>query len=305
MHRIINQGRIRVLELYCGIGGCAAAMHDKAEVVSAVDIDCDALDVYRTNFPHPTLRRTLESLPAAFFGHANADLWWMSPPCQPYTQRGRHRDLDDPRAQSLKAILQHLAQVRPRYVALENVAGFLNSRAHHFLREVLDRAGYAVNERLLCPTELGAINRRSRFYLVAAQGELRAWPHCRVMSQHISNLLDAAPSPATFVEEGWYERYRSVLHVVTTDAVEQTRCFASSYGKYVVGSGSYLATRDGIRRFTPVEILRQLGFSNGFRLPRELPLRRGWALVGNSLSVHAVRSVLAAIPELSVLGSDV
>ena len=47
--------RLRVLELYCGIGGCAAALGDGAEIVAAVDVNRVALGVYRHNFSHPTV----------------------------------------------------------------------------------------------------------------------------------------------------------------------------------------------------------------------------------------------------------
>lgn len=95
--------RLRVLELYCGIGGCAAAVGDRAQIVAAVDINLKALEVVAHNFPHPRVARTLESIPTNIWREWQADLWWLSPPCQPYTQRGRRRDLDDPRAVSRPA----------------------------------------------------------------------------------------------------------------------------------------------------------------------------------------------------------
>ena len=65
-------------------------------------------------------------------------------------------------------------------------------------------------------------------------------------------------------------------------------------------SGSYLATGGGVRRFSPAEILRLLAFPASFELPPELGLQKAWRLIGNSLSVAAVRTVLAAIPELAL-----
>ena len=79
-----------------------------------------------------------------------------------------------------------------------------------------------------------------------------------------------------------------------------TSCFTSAYGRSPVRAGSYLREADGrIRRFSPPEILRLLGFREMFQLPVALSYARAWPLVGNSLSVPAVRHVLACIPELS------
>jgi site-specific DNA-cytosine methylase len=285
-----------VLELYCGIGGCAAALGDDAEVVAAIDIDRDALAAYRLNFGHRAYARTIESIPLADFRQWRADLWWLSPPCQPFTRRGRRRDLDDPRAESFKVILQRLRDVRPRHVALENVPGFASSRAHAALRAILESCGYQVAEQMLCPTQLGMPNRRPRFYLVASQDRLTACPLRAASPRRLAEFVDETPPIEAFVPPWLPEKYQGALDLVEADdpgAV--TACFTSSYGKMVTRSGSYLVEKRGVRRFTPREILSLLGFPSHYQLPPHLSLRRGWALAGNSLSVDAVRRVLATI----------
>jgi site-specific DNA-cytosine methylase len=292
--------KLRVLELYCGIGGCAAALGDRAEVVAAIDIDRDAIAAYQLNFPHPTYGRTIESIPVALYRGWRADLWWLSPPCQPFTRRGQQRDLDDPRSESFKAILHRIREVRPQHIALENVTGFTGSRAHQAMREVLDRCGYNVAEQGLCPTQLGTPNRRPRFYLVASQDDLAPWPDARAGRTAMADHLDALTSLDVFVSGALVEQYRGALDLVRADDPNAiTACFTSSYGKCIVRSGSYLVERRGIRRFTPHEVLRFLGFPGHYRLPPHLSLQRAWSLAGNSLSVDAVRYVLGAIPALS------
>jgi site-specific DNA-cytosine methylase len=291
--------KLRVLELYCGIGGCAAALGDRAEVVAAIDIDRDAIAAYQRNFPHPTYARTIESVPAAEYRQWRADLWWLSPPCQPFTRRGRQRDLNDPRSESFKTILHRIGEVRPWHVALENVIGFAGSRAHEAMREVLDRCRYNVVEQDLCPTQLGTPNRRPRYYLVASQDTLSPLPACSGPRRTIREYLDVNPPPEAYVPAALIEQYRGALDLAAADDPSAvTACFTSSYGKTVVRSGSYLVEKAGVRRFTPSEVLRLLGFSAEYRLPPDLSLRRGWALAGNSLSVDAVRYLLAAIPTL-------
>src|SRR5688572_11425580 len=165
----------RVLELFCGIGGLAAALPEGVEVAAALDVSELALSVYRANLPHRAHACAIDSLRDEDPRLAEADLWWLSPPCQPYTRRGLGRDLDDPRSAGLARVVRLLERRGPAALALENVPEFAGSAGHGLLRAALARGGYAVAERLLCPTALGVPNRRRRFYLVASREGLAGW----------------------------------------------------------------------------------------------------------------------------------
>lgn len=284
-----------VLELFCGIGGCAAALGSRAQVVAAVDINQQALDVYRANFAHPTHALTIESITDKQLYDWNADLWWMSPPCQPYTQRGLQRDDEDPRAAALMSVVDRIADVRPKYVALENVPPFADSRSLARLRSVLDACGYDTRTRLLCPTELGIPNRRLRFYLTASRV---GWPTEQALPEvhaiPLASLVDTQPEPGLEVEPSVVERYDGALDVIdAADPNAVTACFTRAYGRSPVRSGSYLRTASGLRRFAPREMLKLLGFPSTFRWPEGVSREAAWRLAGNSVSVPAIRTVLA------------
>ena len=82
------------------------------------------------------------------------------------------------------------------------------------------------------------------------------------------------------------------------DPQAYTTCFTSGYGRSLMHAGSYLQCAGGVRRFAPEEIARLLHFPEGFRFPGRMTLRKKWHLVGNSLSVAAVRKVLEAFPDV-------
>lgn len=299
----------RVLELFCGIGGVSATLRAAvdagvAEVVSAVDIHRGALRVYAHNFDHPTRVANLEGVSPEPLRDLRADLWWMSPPCQPFTRRGKRRDAEDPRTRALLRLVDALSEVRPRYVALENVPGFEGSQTHARLREALAAAGYAVREQILCPSEFGVPNRRRRFFLVA--GLTPAWaegpsPAPQRCGEGLSFFLDPTPEPGLEVDPDLLHRYRHAVDVVDADDPRAvTATFTSAYGRSPVRSGSFLRRRDGsVRHFSPREILRLLGFPESYRLPPGLTRAQAWRLVGNSLSLAPVRAMLSSIPELA------
>merc|ERR1719356_1262825 len=110
--------------------------------------------------------------PEAFEG---ADLWLMSPPCQPFTQTGNRRDDKDPRCKALRRMLDVLPCLKhpPRALLLENVPPFFGSKTHELMKKALKKCGaasgirYDVEELVLDPVTFGFPNTRKRFYLSA------------------------------------------------------------------------------------------------------------------------------------------
>lgn len=81
-----------------------------------------------------------------------AQLWCLSPPCQPYTKtlNAQRRDASDPRATSMLRILQQLPNMsqQPELLILENVEGFVGSQVHTMLKSTLASCGYHLQVRL-------------------------------------------------------------------------------------------------------------------------------------------------------------
>lgn len=300
---------IRALELFCGIGGFAAAVAgSNVRVVAALDQNPAALGVYRHNFPdHPVRQTDLERISAWELTTPGADLWWLSPPCQPYCERGVRRDLEDRRARSLLRIMEILGAIPseklPHHIALENVAGFAVSQARTRLLPLLESRGFRISEQHLCPTELGVPSRRPRYYLIATRGELVPAPcrqhQSRPLSSYLDPLVGCTLPTSLLVMPEIIERFGSGLRILDgEDPSAYTTCFTSGYGKSIVNAGSYLRHDSDVRYFTPEEILRLLHFPPWFTLPDHLPLRKKWHLVGNSLSLAAVREVLGNVAGL-------
>jgi len=300
---------MRILELFCGIGGLAAAVSGTgARVVCAMDHDLGVLATYRCNYPeHQAVRGDLSRVSNWELATHAADLWWLSPPCQPYTVRGNQRDLDDHRAASLRRILEILAGLPagklPHSLALENVPGFLDSQARQRLVAVLRERGYTLREQLLCPTSLGVPMRRERYYLAASRGPLRPIPAlpepptALPLGDYLDRRLSDETPEELLVPAEAIARFAPGLNILgPNDPAACANCFAASYGKTLMHSGSYIRCRQGVRHFSPEEIARLLGLPAGFSFPPGLPLRRQWHQLGNSLSVDAVRTVLALLP---------
>ncbi len=292
--------QLRVLELFAGIGGCAAAIGSRAEIVAAVDTDPAARVVYEHNFAHPFCAEPIESLSSQWFQEQAADVWWMSPPTSPYAYAGLSRELDDPRSKAILNVIEQLARVKPKYVVLECVNEFNKSRTRQMLHEALTDAGYEWQETRLCPTELGIPNKRPRYYLVAGRAELRPWQPPKTNRQFtIASKLDQDSPDELRIAPELLAMHRGTMDLIDpSDLSAVTSSFTADYGRSVNKTGSYVQTSDRVRYFSPIEILRQLGFPVSFTLPSGIDRATAWRLIGNSSSVPATRMILDAIPGL-------
>lgn len=287
---------MRALELYAGIGGFSAASAGfDIEVIGAADASQHALEVLHHNFGHPTHQISLMGDVSAKLDGLEADLWWMSPPCTPHTRRGLKKDLEDPRAATFEATLSALESLRPALVGFENVEGFVGSDAQSRLHEAFEVGGYRFAERVICSTELGMPNRRPRYYAAAALDFLPTFELPSVPSRELQAFIDPPQDPK-FVPDRIQDKYGgALLRVRANDPTAETACFTSAYGQSWVFSGSYLETDEGLRLFGDKEIAGLLGFPSTFEFPTHFGRRQRWKLLGNSLSIPAVRQVLKAL----------
>ena len=84
-----GEERIRVLEFFSGVGGwhmALAASRFRSTVVGAFELNPNANTVYSHNFTMKPRGVNIEKLTAKDLDSYSADMWVMSPPCQPFTR---------------------------------------------------------------------------------------------------------------------------------------------------------------------------------------------------------------------------
>lgn len=300
---IMTQGRLKVVEFFSGIGGMHYALKatdNSFEICAAFDINQIANTVYAFNFGIKPIATNVEHLPLAYYEKLDADVWLMSPPCQPFTRGGKMLDSADTRSVGLLYLIDTLGKMRnpPKYLFLENVLNFEVSECHRLLVEMLSSLGYRVKEYLLTPCDpwVNIPNTRLRYYLAAeriqvdilplshqsgifrsfseAFGEEKSLEKTRTIESFLRPPADITPYlvPHKYLTD--YIHYRHDI-VKPTDTACST--FTKAYGsKYIIGTGSFVQTREfdrayekddpkalieiGLRFFTPLEIALLHGF---------------------------------------------
>ena len=160
---------------------CSLPNTMKIVSITAFDVSNVPNNVYRHNFESDSSVGKGELRPILVDGlkinevDGKADIWTMSPPCQPFTQTRNANRLDDRDNRTkgffhLMFLLISMRQ-RPKYIVLENVKGFIDSKVLQVFKRVLKYCGYSYRQYLLSPiTSLGIPNHRSRYYMIIEHG---------------------------------------------------------------------------------------------------------------------------------------
>lgn len=304
---------LKVIEFFSGIGAFAQAARSGSvalDIIQAFDQNQAANLSYSQNYGLVPDQHNLDSIKVGQV--KSADLWWMSPPCTPYSVRGNQLDKDDPRARSLLNLLQLLPELRPSFVLIENVEGIKGSRMEAHLNLTFEQLGYKLNTLSLCPTMFGVPMLRPRYFFVASR---LGQPHLTApvapadsaaLSSYLACNMSAAQLSGLMLPDSQLERYRPVLNIIDSEAPDSRAiCFTSGYYKCRKASGSLIATAGGARFFAPEEILNLLGFAPQYKLPEDLTLSTRYRLVGNSVDVRSIKYLMTQINSLLRSISDV
>ena len=260
-----------VVELFSGIGGMRLALEDAnvlwngkddddgaaasaAVHFIAVDNNCNANAVYRANFcpcsSSEVLEGNIESIDVERLLYSSCEILTMSPPCQPYTRKGKKERENDARSTALARIIDAFEdageeEALPKRILLENVVGFeLGTERERFISS-LEKHRYHVKEYVgLSPeTMLGVPVKRPRYYLLARREKFGSFDINSFESpsvEDIAKYLDGEIEIGLEIEKKKIEKYWKffdVVNVASSRNVAST--FTSGYGKTVF-SGSYI-----------------------------------------------------------------
>jgi DNA (cytosine-5)-methyltransferase 1 len=183
---------MKVLSLFTGAGGLDIGLEAAGfEIAGCVENEEDALDTLRLNrpsWPQAKLGNIHSYDPAELLGELGLrrrDIAILSagPPCQPFSKSGwwasgGSKRMEDPRANTLKALLDVAEAAEPEVILIENVAGLTYAGKDEGLtavKEGLERVNrvrhthYALNILNIRAEFYGVPQKRHRVFLIAAR----------------------------------------------------------------------------------------------------------------------------------------
>lgn len=293
---------MNAIEFFSGIGGLhyACKRSGSIKVIAAFDVNTIANAVYEHNFKIKPNIKSIDSLTPAIIDAYSAQVWLLSPPCQPFTQGGKRLDDQDMRSRGLLNLINllKLVKLKPEFIFLENVVNFEVSVCRKLLISTLQDLGYAIKEYLVSPLQFGIPNDRKRYYL-AAKSSRNDTERCgnleiirgidkkyiieKPLSYYLNDNIEVEKYmvPEKFITKRSNFRFGNIEFIYYIDVVKPTdfKCsvFTKAYGSHhVFGSGPMIQTheldqqmdysdkdcllRARLRFFTPEEVARLHAF---------------------------------------------
>jgi len=172
--------RVRVLDLFCGMGGLSlgAALALEGAEVHGVDIDPDAVSTYNLNLNGLGCRAEVADL-LSWRPSGEYDIVVGGPPCQPFSVANTVRVGEaHPLFPTFRRYFELVRAVRPAAFVLENVKGLLTQRFRPLLEEQLGSlaADYRIRHAVLNAAHYGVPQRRERLIAVGVRRDAGAAP---------------------------------------------------------------------------------------------------------------------------------
>jgi DNA (cytosine-5)-methyltransferase 1 len=210
-------------------------------------------------------------------------------PCQPFSQAGLRKGMDETRGTLFFDILKILAAKRPAAFFLENVRGLLSHKSANgtstmeIIREQLSEAGYYFSEHLVKASDFGVPQHRPRLFIIGFRSKAAMNRFKAPDPVELAISLDEILGGQTDRDIGFTLRVGG-----RKSGVHDRR----NWDTYLV---------DGVEKsIGPEEGLRLQGFPSWFSFPAEISETQAMKQLGNSVAVPAVRAYAAAI--VSALG---
>ena len=306
------------IDLFAGIGGFRIAWQSLGlKCVFSSEIDKYAKKTYYVNFGEMP-RGDITNIPESSI--PDHDILCGGFPCQAFSVSGKQKGFNDARGTLFFDIARIAKEKRPRVLFLENVKNLEKHDSGNTLKTVLrilDEIGYNAFYKVLNASNYGVPTARERIYFVCFRKDLGIkkfdFPQPARKEIYLRDLLEKdvelssveiRRNDINLYALGNNKKKMGPIQIGTINSGGQGERIYSINGHAVTLSahgggaaaktGAYLV--DGkIRKLTPRECARVMGFPETFKVP--VTNAQAYKQFGNSVAVPVVRAIAEKIIE--------
>ena len=175
-----NRQKIKVIDLFCGIGGLTHGLIlEGLNVVAGIDVDESCKYGFERNNRAKFIRKDISKVTPGeledLYGNDCLRILIGCAPCQPFSALNLNRAVyrkSDKKWGTLDSFLRLITKVRPEIVSMENVAGLANGKKFPIFDrfvKTLRKNGYTVSYQVVDTSKYGVPQRRKRLVLFASR----------------------------------------------------------------------------------------------------------------------------------------
>lgn len=196
INETLRKNKMKILELFAGIGACSKALDNlgiEHEIVDAVEIDKFAIKsfnaIHGTNFEPQDITKWDKDI--------EVDLIMHGSPCQDFSVAGLGKGGDKgsgTRSSLMYETLRIVEKLKPKYVIWENVKNLLSKKHRHNFDaylEAMEKLGYKSYYKVLNAKDFNIPQNRERVFTVSILGDGRyEFPEPTLLKTKLKDLLE-------------------------------------------------------------------------------------------------------------------
>ena len=200
-------------------------------------------------------------------------------PCQPFSQAGQRKGMDETRGTLFFDILSILRAKQPDAFFLENVRGLLThespsgTKTMEVIRQNLTRAGYHFREFVVKASDYGVPQHRPRLFIIGFRDKSKIQAFQEPPRQELKITLDKVLGGKTDRKIGYTLRVGG-----RSSGIGDRR----NWDTYLVD--------EKVMRITPEHGLKLQGFPSWFKFPSSISETQAMKQLGNSVAVPAIEA---------------
>ena len=170
---ILTKGKLKYIDLFCGIGGFHQALSSLGcECNLACDIDKACRDNYELNYGITPVEDVKKINPDEI---EDLDIICGGYPCQAFSNAGKKKCFDDDRGLLFDEIIRIAKVKKPKFMFLENVKHILKvdgGKVIEYVKKKLDDNNYTLQLFNMSPHNYGIPQQRERIYHVCVRKDI-------------------------------------------------------------------------------------------------------------------------------------
>lgn len=291
---------LKVISLFSGIGSFEYALKKlniEYTTMLACDIDKFCKQTYFANNDCDEWIDDVHNVDGRKY--KNIDLLVGGSPCQSFSTRGKRQGFDDARGKLFFEYLRVLSETRPKVFVYENVASLIyhhKGKTYKTIYYALEKLGYNLYAKILNALDYGLPHKRPRLFIIGflADNVDFKFPNKIQLNKCLKYYLDKN------VDTKYYLSEKAINYITKPFCLDKK--YTQINGEVALCqtrkqltnlNGDFIKDEIGIRKLTPRECLRLMGFRDNFKIV--CSDAQTYSQSGNAISINVLEKLFECI----------